>query len=219
MGLYCSSLGIYIQDMERTPVRPQRGILSCNNRETKEPFFSSTWDEFDDMRYQMMGKNQGFWDKVDQDMKEFECCVSKMEAESAPLRPEVPDWALPPDRKHDWKVAEVKPGRGDSEIVQVTHTQDKWQVELDVRTFKPEALKVAVIGDLVTISGNQESNHSSGDNTQSHTTRSFVKKFTLPSGCDPDTLSSSLTATGNLKVSCPRKKWLTGPSPKAIRYS
>merc|ERR1712098_672675 len=107
--LYCSSLGIYIQDMERTPVRPQRGILSCNNRETKEPFFSSTWDEFDDMRYQMMGKNQGFWDKVDQDMKEFECCVSKMEADmeaaSAPLRPEVP-------------------GRGDSEIVQVTHTQD-----------------------------------------------------------------------------------------------
>ena len=38
-------------------------------KETKEPFFSSTWDEFDQMRNQMMQKNGSFWDKVDQDMK------------------------------------------------------------------------------------------------------------------------------------------------------
>ena len=38
-------------------------------KETKEPFFSSTWDEFDQMQNQMMEKNCSFWDKVDQDMK------------------------------------------------------------------------------------------------------------------------------------------------------
>ena len=72
--------------MEQAPVRPQRGqsaecqklILKLKivfaglvpfGKETKEPFFSSTWDEFDQMRNQMMQKNGSFWDKVDQDMK------------------------------------------------------------------------------------------------------------------------------------------------------
>merc|ERR1712032_191229 len=54
--------------MNQAPVRPQRGLVPFS-KEAKEPFFSSTWDEFDQMRNQMMEKNHGFWDKVDQDMK------------------------------------------------------------------------------------------------------------------------------------------------------
>ena len=30
---------------------------------------------------------------------------------------------------------------------------------------------------------------------------------------------TSYFISGNLKVTCPRKKWLTGPSAKAIRYN
>ena len=74
----------------------------------KDPFFSSTWEEFDQDRHQMMKKSQGFWDKVDQDMKEFESSVSRMESDmdrmTAPLRPSLPGWALPEDHKKNWPM-------------------------------------------------------------------------------------------------------------------
>merc|ERR1712156_338 len=210
--------------MNQAPVRPQRGLVPFS-KEPKEPFFSSTWDEFDQMRNQMMEKNHGFWDKVDQDMKEFEKCVSQMEADmdsaNAPLRPSLPSWALPEDHKKNWPMigncTESKE-RSECEVVKLETTESKWEVELDVTKFKPEDLKVAVVGDLVTISGSQ-TEHFIGNDTSSNTMRSFTKRYTLPSGCDPDTLSSSLTVSGNLKVTCPRKKWLTGPSAKALRYN
>ena len=75
---------------------------------SKDPFFSSTWEEFDQERHQMMQKSQGFWDKVDQDMKEFESSVSRMESDmdrmTAPLRPSLPGWALPEDHKKNWPM-------------------------------------------------------------------------------------------------------------------
>merc|ERR1712037_401640 len=64
--------------MNQAPVRQQRGLVPFSN-EAKEPFFSSTWDEFDQMRNQMMEKNHGFWDKVDQDMKvKYELAAQEM---------------------------------------------------------------------------------------------------------------------------------------------
>merc|ERR1711971_1194206 len=207
--------------MNQAPVRPQRGLVPMS-KEAKEPFFSSTWDEFDQMRNQMMEKNHGFWDKVDQDMKEFEKCVSQMEADmdsaNAPLRPSVPSWAVPEDHKKNWPMIGNCTETRDCEVVKLETTESKWEVELEVAKFKPEDLKVAVVGDLVTISGTQ-TEQVIGNDTSSNTSRSFTKRYTLPSGCDPDTLSSSLTVSGNLKVTCPRKKWLTGPSAKAIRYT
>merc|ERR1712172_108824 len=116
--------------------------------------------------------------------------------------PSVPSWAMPEDHKKNWPM-----------IGNCTETRD-----CEVVKFKPEDLKVAVVGDLVTISGTQ-TEQVIGNDTSSNTSRSFTKRYTLPSGCDPDTLSSSLTVSGNLKVTCPRKKWLTGPSANAIRYT
>merc|ERR1711913_240299 len=144
-------------------------------------------------------------------LQEFEKCVSQMEADmdnaNAPLRPSVPSWALPEDHKKNWPM-----------IGNCTETRDCEVVRLETTESKPEDLKVAVVGDLVTISGTQ-TEQIIGNDTSSNTSRSFTKRYTLPSGCDPDTLSSSLTVSGNLKVTCPRKKWLTGPSAKAIRYN
>ena len=99
-----------------------RGDLVPLRREdgfgNRDPFFSSTWEEFDQERHQMMKKSNGFWDKVDQDMKEFEASVSKMEADmdrmTAPLRPSLPDWALPEDHRKNWPMIS---GQGEMMIV------------------------------------------------------------------------------------------------------
>merc|ERR1712110_1093273 len=148
--------------MNQAPIRPQRGLVPFS-KDAKEPFFSSTWDEFDQMRNQMMEKNHGFWDKVDQDMKEFEKCVSQMEADmdnaNAALRPSVPSWALPEDHKKNWPMIGNCTETRDCEVVKLETTESRWEVELDVAKFKPEDLKVAVVGDLVTIRHPDGANH------------------------------------------------------------
>ena len=155
-----------------------------------------------------------------------------MDAANAPLRPALPSWALPEDHRKNWPMIENgEPSlglnvlvidtfsessgsrAGDCDVVKVEQTESKWEVELDVARFKPENLKVSVVGDLVTISGNQvkveicEQNPGicvvtqecqyRGDSVESNTSRSFTKRYTLPSGCDPDALSSSLTNSGS----------------------
>ena len=58
----------------------------------KDPFFSTTWDEFDKMRQDMMSRSKGFWDNVNKDMANFDEAVKKSHAEMdmsiAPFRPQ-----------------------------------------------------------------------------------------------------------------------------------
>merc|ERR1711862_491541 len=73
----------------------------------KDPFFSSTWEEFDQERTHRMNESQNnFWDKVESDMAEFEASVAAMEADldqrMAPHKPGLPDWALPPAQHKNW---------------------------------------------------------------------------------------------------------------------
>merc|ERR1712141_257198 len=98
---------------------------------------------------------------------------------------------------------------------EVNTNNDKWEISIDVSNFSPDNLKVKVTGDVVVVSGSQENNNS-GDDNSSRTSQSFSRSYTLPSGCDPDSVSSTLNNSGQLLVSCPRPYYLQGPSAKAI---
>merc|ERR1711872_794502 len=144
----------------------------------KDPFFSCTWEEFDQERQSRMRNSQGFWDKVDQDMKEFERSVSMMEADmdrmTAPLRPALPGWALPEDHKKNWPMISGEDTASNMETIKITETGQNWEVQLDVSRFDPEDLKVKVAGDLVTISGAVTDSFGEG-NESSISKRSFTK--------------------------------------------
>ena len=197
----------------------------------KDPFFSSTWEEFDQERNHRLNKTKqsGFWDKMEKDMEDFERSVASMEADlderMAPFRPSVPDWALPQGQQKNWpKIMNdsFSPSSSSSSSAlasseKVSCTGDSWQISLDVTNFSPDGLKVAVAGDTVTVSGSQEMSSSEGENS-SRSSRSFSKSYTLPSGCDPENVSSSLNNQGQLIVTCPRPYYLQGPSEKAIKF-
>ena len=213
----------------------------------KDPFFSSTWEEFDQERNLRMSKSQNsFWDKVDSDMAEFERCVSAMEADMdqrmAPLKPGLPSWALPQNHHKNWpKIMNDSSNRdGDTPGMmcneKINDTKDKWEIVMDVQNFSPESLKVKVTGDIVTISGSQvriipnlisnkscilplfqTSSNVSDECNKSHSSQSFSRSYTMPSGCDPDSVSSNLNKQGQLMVSCPRPYYLQGPSAKALK--
>jgi hypothetical protein len=44
-----------------------RDMVPINMRDPfmKDPFFSSTWEEFDKIKHEMMEKSKNFWEKVD----------------------------------------------------------------------------------------------------------------------------------------------------------
>ena len=80
----------------------------------KDPFFSSTWDEFDQMRSDMMSRNKQFWSKVDDDFANFDDTVRKshdeMDRQMAPFQPQLPSWAIPDDLRSKWTRQESRDG-------------------------------------------------------------------------------------------------------------
>jgi len=64
----------------------------------KDPFFSSTWEEFDKMRQDMISSSKDFWGKVDKDFANFDEQVKKshadMDRSMAVFRPQLPRWAV-----------------------------------------------------------------------------------------------------------------------------
>jgi hypothetical protein len=45
-----------------------RDMVPINMRDPfmKDPFFSSTWEEFDKIKHEMMEKSKNFWENVDE---------------------------------------------------------------------------------------------------------------------------------------------------------
>ena len=93
---------------ESTSSSGKKDMVPINVRDPfwKDPFFSSTWDEFDQMRSDMMSRSKDFWSKVDEDFANFDDTVRKshddMDLQMAPFQPQLPRWAIPDDLRAKW---------------------------------------------------------------------------------------------------------------------
>lgn len=74
----------------------------------------------------------------------------------------------------------------------VKYDQDKFQVILECRQFKPDDLDVRVEGDEIIISAKDKS-------------KVFEQKFTLPTGSEPEQVKSTYSKGGILTVTVPRQ--------------
>lgn len=206
-----------------------RDIVQINERDLfwKDPFFSTTWDEFDKMRQDMMAKSKGFWDNVNKDMANFDEAVRKSHAEMdmslAPFRPQLPSWAIPDNVKDQWKPMMAP---ANDEVIKVTNDDTKFEVTLDVSEYKPEELKVTTVNNTLAIEGKHESHKSDEKNTPASTAsgnssvmRQFSRKWTLPSNANPNDVVSNLSSDGILMITAPRKGAITTQVPvqKAIK--
>jgi len=82
------------------------------------------------------------------------------------------------------------------DISSICNTGDgqKFEVKLDVPDYKPEELQIKISNNMVTIEGKQETSFSS---------KQFYKKFSIPQGVKPETITSSLSPKGVLTLSAP----------------
>lgn len=77
--------------------------------------------------------------------------------------------------------------------------KDKFQLCVDVRNFAKDEIKVKARPEYVVIEGKQERKTKNGC-----VIRHFVRKFKLPSGCNPEKVKSQLSKDGYLTITAPR---------------
>ena len=83
----------------------------------------------------------------------------------------------------------------------VSYDDDKFQISLDCKHYKPEELDVKVDGHTIIITATQQVKENAGTRT-----RVFEQKFTLPSGVLSDRVTSTITADGVLTINAPKGK-------------
>ncbi|OCT72511.1 hypothetical protein XELAEV_18035491mg [Xenopus laevis] len=112
----------------------------------------------------------------------------------------------------------------DSGLSEMRIDKDKFSVNLDVKHFSPEELKVKIVGDFIEIHGVHEERQVelscsaqttgwmhknmaffSEKDEHGFVSRDFQRRYKIPSDVDPQSITSTLSPDGVLTVSGPRK--------------
>ncbi|XP_004604742.1 alpha-crystallin B chain [Sorex araneus] len=94
----------------------------------------------------------------------------------------------------------------DTGLSEMRLEKDRFSVNLDVKHFSPEELKVKVLGDVIEVHGK----HEERQDEHGFISREFQRKYRIPADVDPLTITSSLSSDGVLTVNGPRKQ-ASGP--------
>ncbi|XP_035522477.1 heat shock protein beta-1 [Morone saxatilis] len=86
-----------------------------------------------------------------------------------------------------------------SGMSEIKQTQDTWKVSLDVNHFSPEELVVKTKDGVVEITGK----HEERKDEHGFVSRTFTRKYTLPSTANVEKVTSSLSPEGLLTVEAP----------------
>ena len=187
-----------------------------------DPFFEAAWGtDFDLLRRDMLREHQRMWDRFDREFHGTDqhcasCGSNKAvtnsgdgtvtERNEGSVRP----WFMPPRR---WLGPSLGFGkefeRSMSQLNQLMRVKDdesKFEVSLDTHEFRPDELKINVNENLLTIEGKHEEKSEDGNNFVS---RNFVRKYTLPRGCEAQTINSNLSSDGVLMITAPKNPALT----------
>merc|ERR1712002_920076 len=194
-----------------------------------DPFFKSSWDNFDQVRERMFQESRDQWKKFDQDFRDMACMSSnimidnevqqKKSSESAgkdlarqnSLTKWENGWMFPrrwmlPSLKNEFKDMNLFQSK-DSEVIRVKEDDNKMEVSLDTSQYRPDELCVSVSGGVVSVEGKHEEKAEDGSKMVS---RQFVRKYTLPRGATPENVNSNLSSDGVLVITA------TKDAPKAI---
>ncbi len=90
--------------------------------------------------------------------------------------------------------------------------KDGFQMCLDVVHFKPNEISVKTVGNQVIIEGK----HQERQDDHGFISRQFSRRYVLPEGYDPNTITSNLSSDGVLTVKAPKPKSGAGSNERII---
>ena len=205
-----------------------------------DPFFKSSWDNFDEVRDKMFGESRDMWKKFDDDFRNMACMSnnimlndssssnSKMSSSSKSSSNESSDNRMLLDRQTSldkWENGWMFPRRWmlpslKNEFKDMNLFQSK---DSEVIRVKEDDNKMEVSLDTsqyrpdelsVSVSGgvvSVEGKHEEkAEDGSKMVSRQFVRKYTLPRGATPENVNSNLSSDGVLVITA------TKDAPKAI---
>lgn len=203
----------------------------------QDPFFSSSWDDFDKIREDMMKQTQQFWSRI-------ETSAPATPAAALPaLTPEADGglsplviprrWMFPRLFSRDESTtahAEVETIKNDAfpadffksankvsdeQTIRLKDSEDKMEISLDTHQYRPDEIKVNVINggkDLVVEAKHEEKDDDAGK----YVARQFSRRYGLPQGVEADKVHCNLSSDGVLMVVVPKKPALKADEQKSI---
>merc|ERR1711915_949801 len=206
---------------------PSRNSMAGNNRVPvtmrdfffDDPFFKSSWDNFDQVRERMFQESRDQWKKFDQDFRDMACMSNNIMIDNEVQQKKSSEvsgkdlarqnsltkwengWMFP----RRWMLPSLKNEFGDmnlfkekdSEVIRVKDDDKKMEVSLDTSQYRPDELNVSVANGAITVEGKHEEKAEDGSKMVS---RQFVRKYTLPAGAKPEDVVSNLSSDGVLVV-------------------
>ncbi|MBN3319598.1 CRYAB protein, partial [Atractosteus spatula] len=100
-------------------------------------------------------------------------------------------WPRAPFRGASWM---------DGGLSEMRLDKERFAIHLDVKHFSPEELSVKVNGDFIEIRGK----HEDRQDEHGYVSREFHRKYRIPAGVEPGSITSSLSADGVLTISATR---------------
>lgn len=98
------------------------------------------------------------------------------------------------ERRLHSELTEIEPADGEYGLL----------VSMDVQAFSPEEITVKTTDTSVTIEGK----HEERKDHQGYISRQFTRRYSIPQGCDPSTITSELSSDGILTVKALKSKAL-----------
>ncbi len=196
----------------------------------QDPFFQAAWEDFDRIRQDMIKESQDFWAKVRQDMGDAHQALStetkkdavltseSLDAFDSPLTPMIfpRRWMLPRFLSRD-ESEKIFPSdffdfdRKQNQDLRVKDDDAKFEVSLDTHEYRPDEIKVNVIGNLLHVEAKHEEK-----SENKFVSRQFSRKYTLPKGCEATTVASNLSSDGILMITAPKKPAIQSDGPRMV---
>merc|ERR1712115_118350 len=190
-----------------------------------DPFFKSSWDDFDKVRDAMFTESRDMWRKFDDDFRNMACMSNNIMLESSAdtekKEESQPRSLMRQDSKSRWENGWMFPRRWmlpalntdfpnsmelfktkDSEVIRVKEDESKLEVSLDTSQYRPDELSVAVSDGVLVVEGKHEEKAEDGSKMVS---RSFSRKYSLPATAEADQVASNLSSDGVLVITAPKK--------------
>ena len=174
----------------------------------QDPFFSSNWDEFHKLHDEMMRETRQVWQRFDEQLKHLETGhqtpITPIPMEGNLGQPE--GWFFPrklmrlPSLFNDESTKDLF-HKGDNQQIKIKNDEGGFDVSLDTSGYRPDEIKVGVENNTLTVEANHDEKAEDGSK---HVVRRFTRKYTLPTGCKPETVTSNLSADGVLMITAPK---------------
>jgi HSP20 family molecular chaperone IbpA len=182
----------------------------------EDPFFKSSWEDFDRVKEAMFQESRDMWKKFDENFRQMACMSSHnssmLEGHSEEPKEQAGQehkklctwensWMFP----RRWMLPSLKSELGsldlfkakDSEVIRMKEDAEKMEVSLDTAQYRPDELKVSVVNEVICVEGKHEEKAEDGSRMVS---RQFVRKYTLPKGARPEDVTSNLSSDGVLVI-------------------